>query len=160
HEHVADIIPGTEPRRPLGPQLDHPRGTSLAEGGKCRSVDGAVQDDLVPAVRQRWPPVRHAPHVVRAWSLEPARTERARSGRLVGTVLPPGGDNHPGASQRVDPQLRFAGEAHIRAGYALGAVLTSMLPLYATPLTRTTGASGASSAGQASPAAETPVPPS
>ena len=51
-------------------------------------------------------------------------------------------------------------EGHTGAGYALSVVLTSMLPLYATPFTRTTGAPGGISPGHASPTAETPVPPS
>src|SRR5215467_4090879 len=118
----------------------------------------AVQDDLVPAAGQRRPAIRDGPHLVRARSFEPPRAERALTRRLVGPVLPPRGDNHPGSGQWVDPELWLAAGVHIRAGYALGAVLTSMLPLYATPLIRTTGAPADGSAGHASPIAETPGP--
>src|SRR5260221_9190268 len=144
----------------LGPQLDDPGSAHAAESWKRGVVVRAVQDDFVPPGRQRGPAVGYAPHVIVIRSFQPARAERAAVGWQVRPVLPPRGDGCAPAGQRVDPELRLAHRAHARAGYAAWPVLTSMLPLYATPLTRTTGASGSIPADSASPAAETPVPPS
>src|SRR5262245_54530543 len=84
YEDVGDIIARAESCRPLGPQLDDSRCAFRAQLGECGGMQGAVQDDLVPAVGQRWPAIRDGPHVVRARSLEPARAKRALTRRLIG----------------------------------------------------------------------------
>ena len=71
----------------------------------------AVQDHLVPPAGQGGPAIRDVPDVVRPGRLEPARAERARPLREVGTLLPPRGDDHVAARQRVDTQISLAHES-------------------------------------------------
>src|SRR5262249_36420003 len=86
-----------------------------AQRGERRIVIRAVQDHFVTPAGQRRPAVGDVQDVIPTRRLQPARAERAPAAGQVGPVLPPRGDNDPGAGQRVDTQVRFAHTTRVRA---------------------------------------------
>ena len=110
-EHVGHVVARPERRRARGPELDHPGRPFFAQRRERGAVVGGMQDDLMTSAGQGRPAIRDMPDVVGLGCLEPARAERARSFREVGTLLPPRGDHHRATRQRIDTQVSVAHES-------------------------------------------------
>ena len=105
-QHVVDVGGGTEGGGALGPEVDHLPGAAHTEGGKRRVVVGGVEHDFAATRSEGWPAIRERLHPVRLRRLETANAEGAtgrRKGRPFETAAV---DEHPGAEERVAPQLR------------------------------------------------------
>src|ERR1700677_4907769 len=118
HEHVLDVVTCPERSGARRPQLHHPGRLFLTQDREGSSVLRAVQDDLVAPAGQGRPAVREMPDVKGLGGLEPARAERAQPIGTIRTLLPPWGDHHVSARQRIDPQVSVA---HGASPYAGGA---------------------------------------
>lgn len=105
HEHELDTRLGSQGRRPLGPQVDHPARPCHTERRERRVVIGRVEHHLAPPLSQRRPAVGEGLHVVRLRRLEATDAERATGRRQVRASLSRPHDVHDRPEVSIDTSV-------------------------------------------------------